>query len=75
MAGDFREFAVSSNGDRWLLGRDEETMNVFVVHEANQSTGGAATRVDLETFLTLRPAAPEHQALLRLIGTLVERKA
>jgi hypothetical protein len=67
--------AISSNGDRWLLGRDKETMNVFVVHEANQPSGGAVTHVDLETFLTLRPNAPEHQALLRLIGTLVEEES
>ena len=66
----YRQFAVSSNGDRWFLGRDDETMKAFVEHRANQPSGGAVTRVDIETFLGLRPVAPEQEALLRLIGTL-----
>ena len=40
MSANLREFSASTNGDRWYLGRDEETMNAYVVHKANQSSGG-----------------------------------
>ncbi len=67
-----KEFADSSNGDRWLLSRDENTGIPYVVHVANQSSGGAITRIELARFLNLKPNAPEHQALLLLIGTLLD---
>jgi hypothetical protein len=71
MSDQLREFAVSSNGDRWFLGRDEDTGSAFVVHKANRPSGGAVTHWDVGAFLTGgNPDAPERQALLRLLGNL-----
>jgi hypothetical protein len=67
-----REIYHSSNGDRWLLARDVETGKVFVMHEANPASGGQRTNIRLGTFLSQDGRGPEHQELLRLIGTLVE---
>jgi len=47
MSANLREFSASSNGDRWYLGRDEETMNAYVVHKANQSSGGTTSHIEL----------------------------
>ena len=66
-----REFASSSNGDRWFLGRDEATGIAHVVHRANQPSGGAITHIELGVFLNRGPSAPEMLGLLRLIGSLV----
>ena len=66
-----REFASSSNGDRWFLGRDEATGIAHVVHRANQPSGGAVTHIELGVFLNRGPSAPEMLGLLRLIGSLV----
>ena len=59
----------SSSGDCWYLVRDGE--RVFVRHEPNVASGGRASYIELETFLA-GGHGPEQQALLRLIGTLVE---
>jgi len=67
-----RELYRSSNGDRWLLARDTESGEVFVRHEANPASGGQSTHIDIGTFLFQGGHGPEHQELLRLIGTLVE---
>jgi hypothetical protein len=75
MSANLREFSASSNGDRWYLGRDEETMNAYVAHKANQSSGGTTSHIELGAFLNRGPFAPEHQALLRLIGSLVDGSA
>jgi hypothetical protein len=75
MSAYLREFCASSNGDRWYLGRDEDTANAYVVHKANQPSGGTKTHIDLGAFLNRGPVAPEHQALLRLIGSLVDGSA
>jgi hypothetical protein len=75
MSSHLREFAVSSNGDRWYLGRDKETMHAYVVHNANLPSGGSVTHIEIGAFLNRAPIAPEHQALLRLIGTLVDENA
>ncbi len=65
-----REFASSSNGDRWFLGRHAATGTVHVVHRANLPSGGAVTPIEIGTFLGRAPSAPDTLALLRLIGTL-----
>ena len=65
-----REIYRSENGDRWLLCRDDE--RVFVLHKANVSSGGAVTTIELGDFLGRGKAGPEHQALARLIGSLVD---
>ena len=66
-----REFASSSNGDRWFLGRDEATGIAHVVHQANQPSGGAESHIELGVFLNRGPSAPEMLGLLKLIGSLV----
>jgi hypothetical protein len=63
---------TSPNGDRWLLCQNTETNRVFVRHEPNAPSGGRASQIDIGTFLSRGPLNPEHQALLRLIGTLVQ---
>jgi hypothetical protein len=71
MSDQQREIYHSENGDRWLLCRDEDG-RVFVLHKANVSSGGTATNIELGDFLGRGKAGPEHQALARLIGTLVD---
>ena len=71
MAVRIREIYCSANGDRWLLARDPDTGRVFVRHEANVPSGGQVSDLDIGTFLMRGPLNPEHQALLRLIATLV----
>jgi hypothetical protein len=72
--GEQRELYSSPNGDRWLLSRDPATGDVCVRHEANLPSGGKRTDIDIGEFLSRGQRNPEHQALLRLIGTLVENR-
>ena len=74
MSDRLREFAASSNGDRWFLGRHEETGFAYVVHKASEPSGGAVTNIELRAFLTRGPLHPQHQELLRLIGGLVDEE-
>jgi hypothetical protein len=67
---DLLQFCASSNGDRWLLGRDDALEGV-VVHQANAASGGAMSRIGIPEFLSGNPETPQHKALLRLIGSLV----
>jgi hypothetical protein len=71
MPGLQKEIYHSENGDRWLLCRDENG-RAFVSHRANVSAGGKVTSIEIGDFLGNSKAGPEHQALLRLIGSLVE---
>lgn len=66
-----RELYTSPNGDRWFLcrGRDGQ---VVVSHEPNRPSGGRATQVEICDFLAKGNGRPEHQALLQLIGELVD---
>jgi len=66
-----REIYHSENGDRWLLCREDDG-RVFVLHKANVSSGGTATKIELGDFLGKGKAGSEHQALTRLIGSLVD---
>jgi hypothetical protein len=43
-----------------------------VVHEPNVASGGQVAHIDIGAFLLGGGKGPEHQELLRLIGTLVE---
>jgi hypothetical protein len=61
------------NGDRWSLVRDPESGRVFVEHTPNISSGGQTSHMEIGDFLAHGGHGPEHQALLRLIGTLVEK--
>lgn len=67
-----REIYRSANGDRWSLALDANLGRVFIKHEANIPSGGRVTEFDLGLFLNGPRGSPEHQALVRLIGTLVE---
>ena len=67
-----RELHSSPNGDKWFLSGDPDTDNVFIRHEANVSSGGHVTEMDIATFLSSGQRNPEHQALLKLLGTLVK---
>ncbi len=66
-----RTLYQSSSGDRWRLARDTGTGRVFVLHEANLASGGRASEIGVGQFLGSGGMGPEHQELLRLIGTLV----
>ena len=61
-----REFAFSSNGDRWFLGSDERGV-AFVLHRANMPSGGHETRMPVQTFMDSKPAGPEHDALREIV--------
>jgi hypothetical protein len=66
-----REIYHSENCDRWLLCRDDDG-RAFVLHKANVSSGGTATKIELGGFLGRGKAGPKHQALARLVGRLVD---
>ena len=64
---------ASPNGDRWFLVRPAAG-GAVVRHHANQPSGGNIEELDVGAFLTRGPLGPEHQELLRLIGTLTETR-
>jgi hypothetical protein len=68
-------YRCAPNGDRWLLVREAGSERVFIEHEPNVSSGGRASHIELGGFLLHGGRGPEHQALLRLIATLVEEPA
>jgi len=65
-----RQLYRSPNGDTWFLARDPATGLAFIRHQANASSGGRVAEIDLDAFLS-EPRHPQHEALLRLIGTLI----
>jgi hypothetical protein len=67
-----RKLYESPNGDRWYLIRDPSG-TVFVRHEANVASGGHVAHIEIGVFLS-SGHGPEHQELLRLIGTLVDEQ-
>jgi len=67
-----REIYCSPNGDRWCLVRNLGSGQVFVRHHPNAPSGGRPSSLGIGEFLTQGGHGPEHQELLRLIGTLVE---
>lgn len=69
MSGDRREIYRNPNGDCWFLARDPKNNHGIVIHEPNESSGGRHSFVTIEDFLGPGSDGPEHQALLRLIGT------
>ena len=66
-----REIYHSENGDKWLLCRAADNC-VYIEHRANLSSGGKVTPIEIGTFLGPGKSGPEHQALLRLIASLVD---
>ena len=67
-----RQLYSGPNGDRWFLACDPAAGHVFIRHEANVPSGGKVTDIEIGAFLAEDRGHPEHQALLHLIGTLVE---
>ena len=65
-----RKLYECSSGDRWYLICDPSGA-VFIRHEANVASGGNVEHEEVAAFLS-RGTGPEQQALLHLIGTLVE---
>jgi hypothetical protein len=63
-----QEFASSSNGDRWYLGKDEASLRTFVLHKANEASGGKETRSDVQAFLNSDSRGPEREALIAMLG-------
>ena len=72
MSGNRRELYRSPNGDCWYLEREVTTDHGVIIHEPNRSSGGRPSRIRIADFLLPGSDGPEHQALLRLIGTLAE---
>jgi hypothetical protein len=69
---DRRELYRSPNGDSWFLGRDPSNGLAIVIHQPNGPSGAHISYIELAQFLAGPAKGPEHQALLRLIATLVE---
>ena len=67
-----RQLYRSSSGDVWLLGRDPDSGRVMVVHRANPASGGNVEDVEIDVLGPKRRHTAEAQALVQLIGTLVE---
>ncbi|MGH7123775.1 MAG: hypothetical protein ACREFI_05340 [Stellaceae bacterium] len=65
-------YRSAPNGDSWSLIRDSQSGRVWVEHEPNASSGGQMSRMEVGDFLAHGGHGPEHQALMRLIGTLVK---
>jgi hypothetical protein len=65
------ELYRSPNGDCWFLSREPENGHAFVIHQPNAPSGGHLSHIELGEFLRSEKG-PEQQALLRLIGSLVE---
>lgn len=66
-----RELYRSPNGDAWFLGREPQNGHAFIIHQPNAPSGGHLSHIELGAFLN-DGMRPEQQALLRLIGTLVD---
>jgi hypothetical protein len=67
-----KELYRNARGDRWLLVREPGSEHVFIRHVPNLASGGQAEHIEVGAFLKAQGLRPEHQELLRLIGTLVE---
>ena len=68
-------YRSAPNGDRWSLVRDPTSERVLIEHQPKVSSGGQTSHIEIGDFLAHGGHGPEHQALLRLIGTLVEERA
>ena len=69
---DRRELYRSPSGDSWYLGREPQNGRAFIIHQPNGPSGGRKSHIELADFLGAGANGPEHQALIRLIATLVD---
>ena len=72
LKGMTRVLYESANGDVWRLVRDPQSGVAKVEHEPNASSGGRTSLIEIGKFLRVGADGPEQQALLQLIGTLVD---
>ncbi|MCJ8517663.1 hypothetical protein ABID21_000446 [Pseudorhizobium tarimense] len=63
-----QQFSSSSNGDRWFLLTEEVTQQAFVLHKANEPSGGHQTQMPVADFLNQKPFGPEREALINILG-------
>lgn len=67
-----RELYRSPTGDSWFLARELADGRAFIIHQPNAPSGARLSHIELVDFFGQGAKGPEHQALLRLIGTLVD---
>ncbi|MCB8883809.1 hypothetical protein ACELLULO517_26415 [Acidisoma cellulosilytica] len=67
-----RELYRSPQGDIWYLGREPADGRAFIIHQPNGPSGGHLSHIELGDFLRAGAGSPEHQALFRLIASLVD---
>ncbi|GGE11560.1 hypothetical protein GCM10011390_33360 [Aureimonas endophytica] len=60
-------FHRSSNGDDWLLLREEGSEGMMVRHRANAASGGQETLLPVQEFIQRNPGSPEVQALKAIL--------
>jgi len=73
MMSERRELYRSPTGDCRFLGREPTSGAAFVIHQPNGPGGGQLSHTESGAFLVSgKSDRPEQQALLRLIGTLVD---
>jgi hypothetical protein len=65
-----RPLYSSPTGERWLLIR-HASGEVFVRPEATSAAGGSVDHIEIAAFVS-SGRGPEHQELLRLIGSLLD---
>jgi hypothetical protein len=66
-----RNIHVSENGDRWDLLSDADGQ-AFIRHTGNVPSGGHVSDMEVGAFLADARTGPEHQALRRLLNSLVD---
>lgn len=64
-----QDIYTSQNGDTWRLIRDAASGRIYVRHEANRSSGGHVTEVEVQEFLSRAGSGPEYAAIRKLLGT------
>jgi hypothetical protein len=64
-----KELYNSPNGDRWALCRDDSG-KLVVFHEPNKASGGRASEIGVEAFLSQHRPGPECQALIEALATV-----
>jgi hypothetical protein len=64
-----KELYNSPNGDRWALCRDQSG-KLVVSHQPNHASGGRASEIGVEAFLSQHRSGPEHQALIEALAHL-----
>jgi hypothetical protein len=72
MTSTTQELYKSSNGDTWHLERLEDGP-LFVIHQANTSSGRKITRTPATEFLKQNHHCPERDALVRALSDETRR--